>query len=643
MIERPSARLAVPNGTSTWVGANFWSRAGGPRMWTDRFDEVVVRGELEVLARHGLNVTRSFFFLPDFMPDPYTIDQCCVDRYARFLDLSSEVGIATIPTFVVGHMSGENWDVSWRGGRDLYADGWMLARQAWFARSMAERFRDHPAVAGWLLSNEMPLYGGATGHEYGRSWAELLTQAVRAGGARQPVSTGDGAWGVEVSGHDNGFRLRDLRETVDFFGPHVYPTSSDPVRQNLAAAFSCELCHFDRPVVLEEFGVTSAFTSDAHAGEYYRQVLHNSLLAGATGWVAWNNTDFDLAGEDPYRHHPFELRFGITRVDGTPKAPLRELQRFRHLLGAIGFDRCRRTPTETALVVPSYLDAGYPFFPSEERAVIRDVTFQGYIAAREAGLAPALWREVDTAPSARLVLVPSAMALLGPTWSRLEELARGGATVYASFFSGAGGVHRGLWCPDVDALFGVEHQLRYGLVERVDESRVTWTVERGFGDLAAGAELAFMAAGSEHGRSMLPVRAVDAEVLACDGRGRPALVERRVGDGAIVLSTYPIEYFAASRPNVNPEHSQRLYRALAARAGLGWTVRSRRPDVLVDTIADERGRLLAWLVSQSEGPVCARVDVAPGLQLQDVETGECLDGEVELPPYGVRVCRLLER
>ncbi|HXM57030.1 MAG TPA: cellulase family glycosylhydrolase, partial [Candidatus Dormibacteraeota bacterium] len=384
MIERPSARLSE----ATWVGANFWSRAGGPRMWSDRFDEAIVREELEVLARHGLDVTRSFFYLPDFLPDPYTIDERCVARYARFLDLSQQAGIATIPTFIVGHMSGENWDVPWRGGRDLYADGWMLARQAWFAREMASRFGGHPAVAAWLLSNEIPLYGGETSPEYGRSWVEVLTQAVRAGGARQPVSSGDGAWGVEVTGHDNGFRLRDLRETIDFVGPHVYPTSDDPVRQHLAAAFTCELCHVGLPVVLEEFGVTSAFTSDEHAGDYYRQVLHTTLLAGATGWIAWNNTDFDLLDQDPYRHHPFELRFGITTADGTPKAPLRELRRFRGVLEATDFASCRRTPTETAVLVPSYLDAGYPFYDRRERALVRDVTFQCYVAAREAGLRP---------------------------------------------------------------------------------------------------------------------------------------------------------------------------------------------------------------------------------------------------------------
>ena len=34
-----------------------------------------------------------------------------------------------------------------------------------------------------------------------------LVQAVRSTGVTQPVSLGDGAWGIEVSGNDNGYSL----------------------------------------------------------------------------------------------------------------------------------------------------------------------------------------------------------------------------------------------------------------------------------------------------------------------------------------------------------------------------------------------------------------------------------------------------
>ena len=268
---------AVP----VWIGANFWSRGGGPRMW-NHYDGALVREELAVLAAHGCNTTRSFCYWPDFVPSPERIDEEVAARFGDFLDAHREIGLGTIPTFIVGHMSGQNWDPTWRHGRDLYRDVWMVSQQAWFAAEIAHRFGRHSAVVGWLLSNEMPNYGGPAETEQITAWARILVQAVRSAGVAQPISTGDGVWGIEVSGRDTGYSLRALAPLVDFVGPHVYTMNDDPVREHFTAAFACELCgSYDRPVVLEEFGLSSNFASGENAGHYYRQVLHTTLLAGA--------------------------------------------------------------------------------------------------------------------------------------------------------------------------------------------------------------------------------------------------------------------------------------------------------------------------------------------------------------------------
>ena len=226
-------------------------------------------------------------------------------------------------------MSGQNWDPPWRGGRDLYRDPWLLSQQAWFAGEIARRFGSHLAVVGWLISNEMPLYGGTGTSEEIAAWARPSSRRFARPEREQPISLGDGAWGVEVTGTDNGYSLRALAPLVDFVGPHSYPMQDDQVRQFLAPAFACELAGtFGKPVVLEEFGVSSDFAADENAAAYYRQVLHTTLLAGARGWIAWNNCDYDdLRAEDPYRHHVFELHFGLTDRHGEPKPQLRRAAR----------------------------------------------------------------------------------------------------------------------------------------------------------------------------------------------------------------------------------------------------------------------------------------------------------------------------
>jgi endo-1,4-beta-mannosidase len=628
-MKRNFAKLPGP----AWLGANFWSRTGGPLMWRS-YDPAVVRDELDVLRDHGLNLTRSFFYWPDFMPEPDRIDETLAGHFADFLEAHAERGLTTIPTFIVGHMSGENWDPAWRQGRDLYADVWMVDRQAWFAEEMTRRHTGHPAIAGWLITNEMPIYGGKAPAEQVTSWARLMVQAVRAAGAKEPVSIGDGAWGVEVTGEDNGFSVRGLAAITDFVGPHVYPMQDDLIRQHYAAAFICELAGtFGRPVVLEEFGCSSDFAADDNAAHYYRQVLHNSLLAGATGWIAWNNTDFGLVDQAPYSHHPFELHFGLTTADGTPKPVLEEMRSFARTLADLDLANCERADTDAALVVPAVLEGAFPFTEAADRTHVFRTLRQAYVSARAADLPLGLTRETDGIDAgARLYIVPSAKQLTAPGWRRLEELARGGAVVYVSYCAGPHGVQRGPWYSQLNSMFGVEHRLTYGLVDRIEDDVVELTVTKDLGTLAEGTTLSFRAGGTPHSRAYLPVRPTSAEVVAVDGHDRPALLRRRCGAGWVVLCTYPLEHMAAVTPGANPEPTHRLYDALASFAGARRPVTVADPRVSADVLARADGTRFAVLVSQAEVKLTVNPLVAGGGQ----EGFE----EVVLEPYGVRVLEL---
>ena len=620
MPARPMHMISSSGQSRPWIGANFWSRTGGPRMWS-RYDPGIVREELRVLHEHGLTMTRSFFYWPDFMPAPDTIDEGACDRYRDFLDAHREVGMGTIPTFIVGHMSGENWDPSWRHGRDLYTDVWMVARQAWYITELTRRFHDHPAVIGWLISNEIPIYGGEGNEEIISAWALLMVGAVRAGGGHQPVSLGDGAWGVETTGHDSGFSSLTYGELVDFIGPHVYRMENDRVRQHLKAAFVCELAQVaGKPVIMEEFGLSSDFVSARGSASYYRQLLHSTLTAGASGWVAWNNTDFDdLREQRPYSHHPFEMHFGITDAAGAPKPPLEELRIFSEELSGTDLAGLRRAPTATGIIVPSCLTARYPFTTEEERALIVDASEQAYVAAKEADLAPGIVHEPEDGLAGGiesgydLYLAPSTKQLAAATWPRLAELARGGATVYASYCAGETTAQRGPWWTGLDSLFGVAQELTYGLNDPVEDETVEITFVEPLGPLPEGATLRFRAAGNREARAFLPVRALDgAEVVARDSHGRPAIVVKRHGAGRAVLCTYPLEYFAARLGRVNPEDTWRLYDALAELAGVRRPAHVEDPRVLADVLVDDDGGELVVVLSQHDEPVERTVIHADG-------------------------------
>lgn len=641
-MRRKTKRVISRGEPVSWLGANFWSRTGGPLMWRS-YDPAVVAAELCVLKAHGLTMTRSFFYWPDFMPGPRDIDEKMAARFADFLDRHAELGMTTIPTFIVGHMSGENWDPAWRGGRDLYADVWMVGRQAWFAREMVQRYAGHPAVAGWLVSNEMPLYGGSsTDHEIVRTWAQLIRDAVRAAGGHQPFSLGDGAWGIEVTGSDNGFRLAEVAELADFLGPHVYPVGDDPIRQKYAAAIACELAGtFGKPVILEEFGVSSDFADDEHAAAYYRHVLYNTLLAGATGWIAWNNTDFGLTGQDPYRHHAFELNFGLTDSVGTPKATLIEMREFGAALDRLG--RFERADTDTALIVSSYLDTQYPFTSPTAHSAVRKALDQSYISARLADLPPRLTRESEgIEPGARLYLAPSVKQILAPTADALQGLAEKGACVYVSYSAGDEAWHRGPSYGRMNDLFGIRHQLDVGLADPVTDEVAEFTFTRDFGGLTRGTTLAFRAGGSEHSRSYLPVVPTTAEVIAADSHGRPALLRRQAGRGSLILCTYPVEHMAAVTPRVNPDATVTLYGALGTHAGVRRPVAVGDPRVACDVLVNGDGARFAVLVSHAAGELTVKPVLGEGERLATPGEQDVVD-TVTMSPFGITVLRITGR
>ncbi|MGC8627554.1 MAG: glycoside hydrolase 5 family protein [Acidimicrobiales bacterium] len=637
-----ATRAPWPPSPSVWVGANFWSRAGGPRMWA-HYDRDVVRQELAVLKDNGCTLTRSFCYWADFMPAPEVLDDEVMARFADFLDLHQQAGLATIPTFIVGHMSGANWDPAWRGERDLYRDVWLVAQQAWFVAEVARRNAQHPAIAAWLLTNEMPLYGRNGDQDAVTSWARLLVQALRSAGATQPVGTGDGAWGIETSGADNGFSLRRLAPLVDFIGPHIYPMSDDPVRQMLSGAFLCELCgHFGKPVVLEEFGVSSDFVSGENAAHYYRQVLHSTLLAGARGWIAWNNCDYDnLFEQEPYTHHPFEMHFGLTSHDGKPKPQLLELARFSKLIGSLSEKGWGVAPAEVGLWVPELYEHDEPSWSRVPRDGIKDDLFQSYIAAREAGLPVRLVRERDLvqepqgAPGLKLYLLACSKLVTAPGMKAALRLAEQGALVYASYFAGSTRNQLGPWMPWIEESFGVRQHLRYGLVDPIEDEVVTFQLVADLGDLPSGSRLVFKVAGSPDARAFLPVEPAGAEVLAVDGHGRPALLRNRKGLGSMLLCTYPVEHMAACRPEPNPEDTWRLYSALAAAANVHRPLRSADPRLAIGgLLVGGKEAFLAMNLSASNlrAPLSA--------EGRHIYLGDDAVTEVDLGPYEVALLYL---
>lgn len=627
--------LSPLGGPPFLLGVNYWSRAGGPRMWeAARFDPRRVRTELRQMAHIGLNTARSFSFLPTFVAEGGVIDAGALERFSQFLDLCQETGMTTIPSFLVGHMSGENYDFPGQRGRNPYRDAELLRWQEGLVTAVSRRGAQHPAVVAYLASNEMPYWGGRAPVHHVLAWARRIRAALRAEDATRPFGLGDGV--MNLNGGQNGFDVPSLASTVDFFGPHTYYADADDLRQALNSEYCVRsLSYTGQPILFEEFGASSTQVSEENQALYYRELIHGCLSAGCAGALAWCFTDFDFIAEAPYSHHAFELGFGITRADGSEKPVCDELRAIRRLVDRLG-SPVEPDPVRAAILVPSYFNTTYPF-SREDRARMRRVLLQAYVLCVKAGIEAELVPEnADLDPYA-LLLAPATQKLLAPTWHRLLKRVEAGATFYWSYYAGDYDFHQGAWCQIFEELTGTRHQLRYGCL---DLPAATLRIEGG----GLSLEASTLAGGAApFGRAFLkvvPTGQGGAEVVARDAEGRPALTRARRGAGEVFFLAYPLEYYLAELTDINSEAGpEALYRLLSNASGLQSPIVVESPLLQVRT-AQCAGRSLLWLFNRSWSDVSSTLDSPAGVPL--LGGGRLEEGRHEIALTGkeVRVYQL---
>ncbi len=538
------------------LGVNYWSRAGGPRMW-DRFDERVVAAELAQMRAVGLDCCRMFAFVPSMMPSPPSVDTGAFERVRRFTKLAQAAGVSLLPTALVGHMSGENFDFP-GGSRALFSDAKLIEWQRILVEALVDAAKDGP-VLGWILSNEMPLWADAAPPDVVAAWCRTLVGAIRARDSR-PVGVGDGDMG--------GWPTPTVAPEVDWLAPHVYYGDSDPMRQALQTDLSLRrLQPLGKPLLLEEFGCSATQAGEPEQAAYYREAIVAALAVGARGALGWCFSDFapaTLGAETPYSHHAFELSFGITRSDGSEKPVCDELRAIRGLIDSLDLARITRPVPQVALVVPAYLDGTIPF-SWEDRNMLRRTILQAYVLACQAGLDPAVVGEDDALDHYRLLLLPSTQKLKATSWRRLDAAARAGATVYWSYFSGDHHFHQGMWCDDFTSLTGLRHRLRFGCFDAPGDRFVL----RGAVSLDLPTSLGRLP--EPYPLSRLPIElheAAPVRVLGSDSEGRPALTTHALGEGEFLFLAWPLERYLALLADGSARDAHRLYRLLGETAGV---------------------------------------------------------------------------
>lgn len=635
-IERGFFR--TPDGQPVYLlGANYWPQLHGLWMYRERWDPATVAAELRQLATLGCNTVRIFCFTPDFLPLADQVDNESVDRLEALVGLAGQCGLWSIPTFLVGHMSGENWQPEWAVGRDWFSDEIVLQACELLIATVSRWFAGDTRIAAWLITNEWPLFAGNTTLGQATLWARRLTGAVRAADPRAALSLGDGAWDV-IGGQQATLPAARIGDVVDFLGPHFYPKEIDPLRHSCFAAFAMRMSQtFGTPVLLEEFGCSSDQASDENAAHYYRTVMWSAFGAGNCGTLFWNSHDFPLADKPPYSHHPYELHFGVVRTDGSLKPQAEEVRRFAEFVKAFPLDEWMPEPPITAIGRSSYYWEPFPFDWGWTKPQQRDLLLQSYACAVLGGADPTF---ADLAQpitaQLKLVFVPCIQQMTTADAEHLETFVRGGGTVYLSY----GGEP---WFPRLSQFIGAVPTIRYGIVEsaRHEErapAQLSLRFVGPFGSIAPGNVIQVPWIPDDRRAAPLPCRPTDAQVIAVDERGEPALLERRLGDGNVVFMTYPLEYLALVGLNGNSRNGTwKIYRSLTQRFA-PRVIRAEHPLVqCFSWRSHEMVRMIA--VNHGWEETTSSFEGAPA-RVKDLESGETVDASRVL--FAVKGVRAFE-
>lgn len=621
-----------PEGTPVYlIGANFWPSRTGPWMYRDPWNDERVQRDFAELRSIGANAVRTFCFLPDFLPAPDVVDGRACERLASLVELAAHAELWSIPTFLVGHMSGENWAPGWSRGKHWYTDPVVLDACELLIGSIVAHFVRDPRIAAWLLTNEWPLFAGQIDPAQSTAWARRLIAAARVADPECAVSVGDGAWDV-IGGQTGVPSSRSLRELVDFFGPHFYPKEADAFRHSAFASFAMKMLQpLDRPIVLEEFGCSSDQADDELGAAYYRTTLWSAFGAGNCGTLAWNSHDFTCRDRAPYSHHPYELHFGMIRTDGTTKPQGSEFQRFAKVARTFDPDEWRRMPAQTAIGRGAYYGQDFPFDWGWTKPQMRELLLQAYTSTLQAGVDA---RFVDlpeaSVDACRTLYIPCLWQVTDDDVRGIERFVRDGGTLYVSY----GGEP---WYPDLGALVGARLLIRYGLVEDLGAQSVTMRFVRDFGGIEAGTALRFAMRGET--RRCAPVRCLPREALtiACDEHENPTILEHRLGSGRVIFVTHPLEYYLMNEPaRVRPELGT-LYRAVAHIDGDPGSAIAHNPLVQAFVWQHAKRAHARRVLVVNHGWERTAVRMSAAASMIDVESKESVAREFELEAKGVRL------
>ena len=662
------------------VGAHFVPVEGPDWPW--RVDESAFDRAFAQMAAAGMTAVRIDLLWSAIEPEPGRYDEDHLRRLDAVLESARRHGLWLHPTFFIGGEVGDAfWDVPWRDGRHPHRDPEMLRLQAEHAGMLASRWKGDPAIIAWDLTDEPPfwLFGATTEDDDARTWTRTLVDVLRARDPEHLITIG-------TSGQEVGwgpFRADVVADQLDFACVHPYPIYQGEIypdallspRSTLAAAFETALAAaVGRPVMVHEYGASSAQFDPERIGSYDRLLSYSSLGRGAIGYFAWCWTDAEPAAyrRTPYLRQPHETQFGVTDWEGELRPRGHVLAELAKVAARLDLDALAGdgpAPARAAIPIPHEYVVPYDpdayglsespsglYRPSEsawsprgrgmtDASPLVRSALNAFVMAARADLSVSFPRERldDVWPDVPLMLLPAPLAsttialwhVRTSYWSGASAFLDRGGVLYVSCSADVA-------IPQMDELAGCRLADRAPL----DRAPVLRFV-RPWGPFGEDErlELPRPATDALASRGVL-LRVSDAETVAVDADGHPALVVARRGSGTVVTCAYPVETILAATPDAHRsgDRSWGLYAGLASLVTTRSAASCDEPDVILGELRGPEGGVVvatnhagSSIVSTlrlPEGAVRAEIVDAAGTSTAEL-SGDAIP--IALDPFGATV------
>ncbi|KAG9028045.1 hypothetical protein FRB95_006967 [Tulasnella sp. JGI-2019a] len=194
----------------------------------------------------------------------------------------------------------------------FYSNPTVVSAFKTYIKNFITPYINEPTILAWELANE-PRCGGSTGVTSGTctsttllTWVSTISAYIKSLDSNHLVTLGDEGFGMDGStdyvysyGIGTNFTADLALSTIDFGTFHLYPASWGETADPVGFGNSWITAHvavgnkLNKPVILEEFGVTSPQSST------YWTWLNTGETGGLAGWLIWQ-AGSHLSGGDTW-------------------------------------------------------------------------------------------------------------------------------------------------------------------------------------------------------------------------------------------------------------------------------------------------------------------------------------------------------